>query len=166
MREEGVRDFAAEQETPVVSPSEQMPDDLREDYLRKAREMVLVQEQKKRVSARESALKPDLMGILEKFGDPVGDEGQHRTIDFPKPIRGIARFVRQRKVTHEVDEISAEVIARKRGLYDRLYKPVMTLDQDAVDVALAAGELSEEDVAKMFPSKVSYAFVPEKAKKR
>lgn len=137
-----------------------------EEFLRQSREMVLIREQKSRVERREKELKGGLMAVLETSGEPYGDEGQHRTIEFPKPIRGIARFVRQKKTLNEVDETEAEAIARQRDLYDRLFKPVMTLDEDAVMVAHREGLLSDADLERMFPKKTQYAFVAEKAKKR
>lgn len=143
-----------------------MTQEQEEAYLREAREMVLIREQKNRVAKRESELKPRLMDTLEAFGEPYGDEGQHRTINFPKPIRGIARFVRQRKTVNTVDEIKSEAIARERGIYDRLFKPVMQLDETAVMVAHEEGLLTDADIEAMFPKTVQYAFVAEKAKKK
>lgn len=163
-REPGIRDFSEDQKA-VPSAHQEMSDADYEDFLRVAREMILVREQKTRIASRESELKGGLMDALETFGDPYGASGQHRTIEFPKPIRGIARFVRQAKVVNEVDETQAEAIARQRGIYDRLFKPVMTLDDSAVLVALREGLLTEEDVEVIFPKKTVYAFVAEKAKK-
>jgi hypothetical protein len=162
-RESGVRDFSAEQETPIQT-GQQMTEEQAEEFFQKAREMVLVREQKARVVKRESELKNVLMEDIEVFGEPYGTSGQHRTIEFPKAIRGIIRFVRQAKVVTEVDEAKAEAIARQRDIYDRLFKPVMTLDDGAVMVALEEGLLTEKDVAEMFPKKTIYAFVAEKKK--
>jgi hypothetical protein len=142
-----------------------MTDEQREAFLREAREMVLVREQKTRIANREAELKGVLMGVLRDYGDTSGTSGQHRQIMFPRPIRGIAGFVRQAKVVNEVDEVKAEAIARERGIYERLFKPVPTLDDSAVLVALAEGLLTESDVEAIFPKKTTYAFIAEKAKK-
>ena len=163
-REPGVRDFSADQEPPIALASK-LSNDEYEEYLRTAREMILVREQKARTANREAELKGGLMDLLKEFGDPYGDEGQHRTLAFPRPIRGIARFVRQAKVGTEVDTVKAEAIARQRGIYDRLFKPVMTLDDSAVLVALEEGLLTDADIEEMFPKKTTYAFIAEKAKK-
>jgi len=163
--ESEVRDFSGEQT--VTTPEHQpLSEAQMEEFLRQAREMVLVREQKARTAKREDQLKGVLMDVLATFGEPYGDEGQHRTIRFPKPIRGIAAFVRQRKTLHEIDETKAEAIARRKGLYDRLFKPVMALDETAVMVAHEEGLLTDEEVAEMFPAKIQYAFVAEKDKKR
>lgn len=163
-REPGIRDFSTDQEPPVAV-AQKMSDDQYEDFLRTAREMVLTREQKARTANREAELKSVLMDLLKDFGDPYGDEGQHRHLKFPRPIRGIAAFVRQKKISTEVDETKAEAIARQRGIYERLFKPVMTLDDSAVLVALEEGLLTDADIEVMFPKKTTYAFVAEKAKK-
>jgi hypothetical protein len=161
-----VRDFSDEQDTLGEHNVEPMDDAQRQHFEQLAREMVLTQEQKKRVAKRESELKPTLMKMLERHGLPYGEEGQHQTVEFAKPIRGIARFVRQRKVLRETDEVKAEAIARRKDLYERLFKPVMMLDEDAVVVAREQGLLTDDEVEEMFPKKIQYAFVPEKAKKK
>lgn len=161
-RESGIRDFTEEQQTPTPSGHQEMTDEEAEEFLRTAREMVLVREQKVRTAKREAELKDVLMKTLAVYGDPYGEAGQHRTIKFPRPIRSIARFVRQTKVTTEVDETKAEAIARQRGIYERLFKPVMQLDDSAVLVALKEGLLTEVDVAEIFVKKTTYAFLADK----
>ena len=163
MREAGVRDFTDEQGDAPLSES-QMTDEEQEEFIRQAREMILLREQRLRTAKRESALKETLMKELSRFGLPYGDQGQHRTFEFPRPIRGVYRFVRQTKVTTKIDETKAEAIARQRGIYDRLFKPVMVLDEAAALVALEEGILTDADFAEMFPKQTDYAFVVEKKK--
>ena len=141
-----------------------MPESVEEDFLARARAIILTQEQKKRIADTESDLKKGLMKDLEVYGEPYGPDGQHTSIKFPRAIRGVVRFVRQRKVTTSVDEARAEAIARSKNLYDRLFKPVMTLDEGAVMVAREEGLLTDTDIAEMFPRKITWAFVPERKK--
>lgn len=162
-REPGIRDFTEDQQA-APAPHQQMSEEDYENFLREAREMILIREQKTRIANRETELKKDLMDALKVFGDPYGTSGQHQTIEFPKAIRGIVRFVRQSKTANEVDEEAAEAIARRQGIYDRLFKPVMTLDDAAVMVALREGILTDADVEAIFPKKTIYAFVAEKKK--
>jgi hypothetical protein len=105
------------------------------------------------------------MDILTVAGEPYGPDGQHRTISFPQVIRGHSRFVRQAKVTTAVDTTKAEAVARQKDIYDRLFKPVPTLDQDAVMVAVLEGLITDEELAEIFPKKTIFAFVAEKDKK-
>jgi hypothetical protein len=136
-----------------------------DSYLSKAREMLVLRENKAVLEQREKQLKSDLMDMLVEYGQPYGPEGQHRSIDFPGPVRGYVRLVRQSKSSVSVDGARAEAIARQKGLYDRLFKPVMTLDQDAVTVALLEGLISDSEMESIFPRKTSSAFVMEKEKK-
>lgn len=162
-RDSGIRDFSGEQDEAVVPDQRMTPDEF-EEFLAKAREMILIREQKDRVAKREAELKPGLMEALSAYGLPSGESGQHRVIEFPQPIRKVLRFVRQAKVTTGVDEVAGEAIARERGIYDRLFKPVMTLDDSAVMVALEEGLLTDEDIKRIFPKKTIYAFVAEKSR--
>lgn len=136
-----------------------------EAFYEEAREMILLKEQKTNLERVEARLKKSLMETLRMRGKPYGPENQHLAIEFPEPIRGIARFVRQSKSSTSVDETEAEAIARSKGIYDRLFKPVMALDQDAVLVAVREGLISDEELALIFPRKEINAFVPEKEKK-
>lgn len=156
-----VRDFSGEQRD-AAAPEAPLAE--REQFQQTAREMVLLREQKARLATREADLKKALMAYIERYGDPYGPSNQHRAITFDKPIRGIARFVRQSKITQMVDEVKAEAIARKLGIYDRLFRPVMTLDESAVLVALQEGILTDHDLDEIYPKKESNAFVVEKKK--
>lgn len=157
-----VRDFDEEQNVSAEAVFEFPVDD--EKYAAISREMIMLREQKAVIEKREAALKKELMEILERIGTPYGDSGQHRTIEFLEPIRGIARFVRQTKSTVTTDLFRAEAIARQKKIYNRLFKPVPTLDEGAVMVAREQGLLTDADVDEIFPRKVSYSFVVEKAK--
>lgn len=157
-----VRDFEQEQTVDQYRP---VPEQVMETFNTQAREMILLREQKAKLEARESVLKKALMEALEEYGLPYGPEGQHRTISFPVPIRGIARFVRQSKTSTSVDEVRAEAVARMHNIYDRLFKMQPVLDQDAVMVAVMEGLITDEELAEIFPKKVSNAFIVEKVKK-
>ena len=69
---------------------------------------------------------------------------------------------RERRVSRSVDEESAERILREEGLYERCYDTVPVLNQDEVMACLIEDLLTDEQVEEMFPSKVSWAFVPKK----
>lgn len=155
-----VRDFTEDQAVPALNIS---PEDL-DTYLKTSRQMLTVKKNKATLVADESRLTKVLMDILARAGESTGSDGQHRRINFPSPIRGYGAFVRQARVSTTTDEVEAEAIAHRKGLYDRLFKPVMVLDESAVMVARAEGLLTDEELEAMFPKKHSYALVPEKAK--
>lgn len=157
---EEVRDFTDDQAVPM---REIAPEDL-DAYIKASREMLTVKKNKAALVADESRLTKVLMDILGRAGEVYGSEGQHRTIRFPSPIRGYKAFVRQSRVSTGTNEVEAEAIAHRKGLYERLFKPVMVLDESAVLVARAEGLLTDAELEAMFPKKYSYALVPEKAK--
>ena len=142
-----------------------MEDAQLERFLIDALKILLIQEQKKRLTDTEATIKANLMKTLEHYGAPYGPEGQHLSIKFPEAIRGYVRFVRQQKVSIHTDETKAEAIARSKGLYDRLFISMPVLDEGAVMVAREEGLLTDDEIAEIFPKKVIWAFVPEKAKR-
>lgn len=156
-----VRDFEDEQDDPTAEPISPLQMDT---YIAGSREMIVLKKNKAALEAREKELKEILMDLLDRLGRPYGSEGQHLAIDFPTQIRGFARFVRRVSVSQTVDEMTAEAIARQKGIYDQLFKPVMTLDEDACLVARKQGLLTDEELAAMFPKKRVYSLVPEKVK--
>jgi hypothetical protein len=158
-----VRDFSEEQEDVSAQPVWNINADS-EKYLALSREMIMLKEQKDVLAKREATIKAELMDVLFRLGQPYGPNGQHRTIDFPEPIRGIARFVRQAKSTVTTDVVKAEAIARSRGIYTRIFPSTPTFSESAVMVALEQGKLTEVDVDEIFVRKTTYAFVPEKVK--
>ena len=107
---------------------------------------------------RRRSIRDQLSSIVEQDGEV--DEKGHIVLALPSKVEGIARLVRQRRVKRTLDEHVAERILTKAHLVERCYKNVPVLDEDAVMQALFEGDLTEEDVDRMFPTKVTWAFVP------
>lgn len=78
-------------------------------------------------------------------------------------IEGVTSLKRERRVSHSLDDEAAERILKQRDLYDRCYDLVPVLNQDEVMTCLVEERLTQEEVAQMFPAKVTWAFVPKKA---
>ena len=53
----------------------------------------------------------------------------------------------------------AEALLKERGIYDKCVKMIPVLQEDAIMSCVYTDELSEADIDKMFPSKISYAFL-------
>jgi uncharacterized protein YicC (UPF0701 family) len=159
----GVRDFSEEQQLGASQFDQISPSEF-DKYVDASREYITLKENKKALEKREGVLKKTLMEMLERYGEPVGSEGQHLSLRFVAPIRGIAAMVRQSRTSVSVDEAAAEALARRHDIYDRLFKPVMTLDQDAVMVAVEEGLLTDEELERIFPKKVVHSVVMEKEK--
>lgn len=112
------------------------------------------------VEERRKTVRDKLSVIVEQDGEV--DEKGHIVLSLPEKIEGIARLVRQRRVKRTLDEDAAERIITKAKLNDRCYRTVPMLDEDAVMQALFEGMLTEEDIDIMFPTRISWAFVPVK----
>lgn len=156
-----VRDFSDEQGSDFVG---QMTLEDEQRFLEEARNMILIREQKKAITTQEASSRKVLTELIEKYGSQEGADGQHLAIPLDPPIRGVAAIVRQRKTSQRVDEDTAAVIAKARGIYERLFKPVMTLDEDEVLVALREDLLTESEVAEIFPVSETYAITLRKDK--
>lgn len=144
------------QDTPPI------PDGVATDFYEHTQRYLTARRQRDEMTALMDKEKTPINSILETYGEE--DANGHRTLDVDPPIHGIDGMTRQRKVAHSVDETKAEAIARALNLYDRLFKPVMTLDEDAVMVAREEGLLTDAQVDQMFPQKVTHALMPRKAK--
>jgi hypothetical protein len=106
-------------------------------------------------------LKRELSESVAEMGDP--DESGSLWVSLPdEGIEGFSALKRERRVTHSVNEAAAESILAKYNLIGRCYETRRVLNQDEVMACLVEDLLSEEDVAEMFPAKVSWAFVPKK----
>ena len=139
-----------------------LPDDVALQFDEAARRFLNFRRQRDEMGKLMDKEKPVLNETLDTYGER--DANGHATIELDPPVHGIDALTRQRKVTHLQDDAKAEAIARAMGLFDRLFKPVMVLDEDAVMVAREEGLLTDQQVEQMFPQKVTHALMPRKAK--
>jgi hypothetical protein len=139
-----------------------IPDDVAATFDETARRYLNFRRQRDEMGKLMDKEKAPLNEILEQYGEK--DANGHRTLEIDPPVHGIDALTRQRKVAHLQDDAKAEAIARALGLYERLFKPVMTLDEDAVMVAHEQGLLTDKQVEQMFPQRITHALMPRKAK--
>ena len=107
------------------------------------------------------SFRPTLLGALEEQG--TEDDSGHLLLNLTHPVGKWSGIQRQRRVTDTVDEPTALSILDERGLTDRCVRMVPQIDQDAIYAALYEGLLTEEDIYRMFPPKITYALVAVKA---
>lgn len=113
------------------------------------------------VKIHQDIIKRSLMAALEENGEP--DEKGHYWIHFDAPIDGFEAIQRQRKVSVGSDEQEIEEILAAKGVRDRCFKMVEVLDEDEVMALRYEGVLTDEDLDRMFPKTITWAFVPKKA---
>lgn len=114
------------------------------------------------IKAHQDQTKKALLTVLEDHGSK--DDKGHLWIEFDGPVEGYTGMQRQRRVSQAIDDQATDDLLTERGLRGKCYKMVEVLDQDAVMALLYEGELTEADIDTMFPTTISYAFVPVKSK--
>lgn len=113
------------------------------------------------LSKERDSIKADLSELVDDIGEP--DEKGNLWLRLPHEVDGFTSLQRQRKVSQSLDEGIATDLLKEKGLYDRCYAMLPVLKEDEVMACLYEGLITEEEVDKMFPKRVSYAFLTSKA---
>lgn len=121
-----------------------------------AKEYLAIEEQIKRLEKIRDEKKNALRDLAMNNGETTEDG--HVVLTLDNPVGGIKGFQLQRRVTRTLDEETAETILTLREVRDKVYRKTEVLDQDAVFHCVRMGELNDEEVDKIFPPKVTYAF--------
>ena len=106
---------------------------------------------------RQKEIKERLVASLKEYGE-VDGRG-HIVLEVNDPITGTEKITHQRKVSKSLDMDVAEKILGEKNLKEQCIKMVPMLDEAEIMASFYRGDLTEEDIDAMFPSKVSYAFV-------
>jgi len=107
---------------------------------------------------QQKELREKLFEVLDTSGET--DDKGNLVVELPQEIDGYTSIVKQKRVSNnKVDEEVAEEIIISKGLEDKLYKIVREVDPDAVMAALYNDELTEEEVDRMFPPKITWALI-------
>lgn len=121
------------------------------------RENVLLKARVDELSSMQSSVKKDLKSALEELG--VEDDRGHVVIELGEDVSGVSKVMHQRRVSKNLDIDVAEALLKEKDLYDRCVTMVPVLNEDEVMAAYYEGTITEEDVDKMFPAKVTWALV-------
>jgi hypothetical protein len=111
--------------------------------------------------AIQNDIKERLRDGLKELGE-VDDRG-HLVVEVNDDLTGIKKVVNQRKVSKSLDMSVAEEVLKEKGLHDRCVMMVPVLDEEAIMAAYYEGLVTEEDIDRMFPAKVSWALVMSKS---
>lgn len=112
-------------------------------------------------SVEADRLKPKLMAFLEENGEE-DSEGSF-WMDLPTEVEGVVSLKRERRVAQTVNADRTLTVLQDKGLEKRCYRMEPVLDQDEVMKAVAEGLISDEELAEMFPPKVTWALVQAKS---
>lgn len=105
-------------------------------------------------------LKPKLMGFLEKNGEE--DDQGSLWYDLPTEVEGYTALKREKRIGQTVDADKTLSVLQAKGLEKRCYRMEPVLDEQEVLKAVSEGLISDEELAEMFPPKVTWALVPSK----
>jgi hypothetical protein len=117
----------------------------------------------KDLTSQAEILKKELSSWVDQAG--YADENGSKWVDFDSPIEGYASVQWQRRSTPKLDQDAAEKLLAEKGLLHRCTTTVTVLDETEIMTCLAEEVLTAADIAVMFPSTESWAFVPTKAAK-
>jgi hypothetical protein len=129
------------------------------DYVR---QNVVLKEKIESLTEIQSEVKKSLKEGIEELGET--DDRGHVVVQIDdEDTSGIKRVLQQRRVSKSLDFEAAESILKERELYDSCVTMVPVLDEDAIMAAYYEGRITEEDIDKMFPSKITWALVMSKS---
>ncbi|CAB4123919.1 hypothetical protein UFOVP45_60 [uncultured Caudovirales phage] len=107
------------------------------------------------METRIKELKEKIFEAIDVDGET--DDKGNVFLELPERIEGVVRVEKQRRVTRKLDELIAEGIIAELNLEDKLYKTVRVVDEEAIMAAYYEGEITEDQIETMFPSKVVWA---------
>lgn len=107
--------------------------------------------------AIQNEIKDKLREGLKELGE--ADDRGHVVVEVNDDLTGIKKVINQRKVSKSLDMGIAEEILKEKGLHDRCVMMVPVLDEEAIMAAYYEGLVTEEDIDKMFPAKITWALV-------
>jgi len=116
----------------------------------------------KELQELQKPLKERLSFIVDAEGEQ--DEKESYWIKFNEPVAGVVALQHQRKVQIGLDMEAAVRILTERGLADTCLITVPAIDDDAVAAARFENKLTDADLDEMFPKKIVWALVPQRAK--
>jgi len=113
------------------------------------------------LNKRKDDVKGRIFSAAEAYGEQ-SDKG-HFVFEINDAVSGIKNVIKQRRATKSFNPESAETLLASKGLRDKCIKTIEILDEDAIMAAYYEGSLTDEDIDTMFPDKVTWALILEKA---
>lgn len=143
----------------IVEAEQHQPTE-EEQLVKAAREYIRIKDVIANLTKEANRRRDELAELVIENGEE--DESGHFWLELPEDVEGYIALKRERRVSQVVDTEAAEQLLTERGLYDRCFKLVPTLDEDAVMACVYDDLLTADDLDVMFPKKITWAFVPSK----
>jgi hypothetical protein len=129
----------------------------KKEFISYVRQNATLKEEAERLTARQNDVKKRIQQGIDVLGEV--DSRGHIVVEIDDDVTGIGKVIRQRRVSKSLDMEIAEQVLEAKGLSERCVKMVPVLDEDEIMAAFYEGELTEEDIDSMFPTKVTWALV-------
>jgi predicted RNA-binding protein associated with RNAse of E/G family len=113
------------------------------------------------LSGIQNEVKKQLKVAITELGE-VSENG-HVVVELDHEIEGISKVMNQKRVSKNLDIDVAEALLTEKGIHERCIQMIPVLNEDEIMAAYYEGLITEEDIDKMFPAKVTWALVMSKA---
>lgn len=142
---------------PIINDA---PDQSMDNIRREVQQYVTLKDEADAIGERVTTIKKRLTAYIEDLGEP--NEKGSIVLPIEDERTNTRAIVKQRRVSKQFDEDTANDLLKEKGLFDTCTTTITVLDQDAVMGAYYEGKLTDADIEKMFPEKISWALVLEK----
>jgi hypothetical protein len=124
------------------------------------REWMILRAQYADVATRMNRARDQVAEAVEQRG--YRDHKGNQFLDLPFPLsvgeNTYSRIKRERRVSVVADEDVAERITRAKGVYDRAFPPIRSLDTEELYVLYQEDALTQADLDEILAPRETYAF--------
>lgn len=128
-----------------------------DDLVNQTKEYAFIKAQLEYLEKQQKELREKLFEALDGSGEP--DDKGNVVLELPQEVDGYVSVIKQKRVSRKVDELVADEIIIEKGMEDILYKTIRVVDEDALMAALYNDELTEEEIDRMYPQKITWALI-------
>jgi hypothetical protein len=98
-----------------------------------------------------------LKAVVQKYGET--DTKGSLFLDLEDSVGPIRRLKNQRSETTSVNDEEAEKILRRKGLWEEMTETITVVDQSRVFAAYYDNKITDDELARMFPKRVTFSFI-------
>lgn len=129
-----------------------------DDFNSQVREYIQVKNTADLLEERQKQLRASIFEKLDTDAE-IDDKG-NLFIELEQPIDGVVRIEKQRRTSRKVDELAAEEILT--GDLEEVYETIRVVSEDKLMAAYYEGKLTENDLERIYPAKVTWALTTKK----
>lgn len=112
------------------------------------------------ITSQLNHIRDRCMTALEQRGYRDHKGSQFLKLPFGVGPKSYGSLKRERRVSTKVDEEVAELICRSKGVYEKCFPAIPTLDPEELYVQYQKGVLTQEDMDNIFTQVETYSFRP------